>query len=55
MNKKEIISNIVHKLYCEDLLNEADCPEYEVLCSAVGEIIEHELADYIIISGNIID
>lgn len=55
MNKKDLIANIVHNLYRNDLLNEIDCTEYEVLCSAVGDIIEHELADYIIISGNILD
>ena len=53
-SRKDIISNIVHKLYSEDLLNEADCPDYEVLCFTVGEIIENELANYIIIAGNIL-
>ena len=53
-SREDIISNIIHKLYMNDLLNEFDCPDYELLCDAVSEIILEELANYIIISGNII-
>lgn len=53
-NKKEIIENIVNKLYKEDLLNETDYPDHDTLYKVVSEIISEELDNYLIISGNIL-
>lgn len=55
MNRQELIRSIATQLFKYELLNEADACTVDALLEEVSNVIEHELEDYLIISGNLIE